>query len=88
MATLSMFFGIIVIMYNETDGKHHAPHIHARYAEFECSIDFDGTVLGGFLPPKKLALLIAWIVLHREELEADWLLMSEGLAAFKIEPLR
>ena len=40
MATISMFFGIVVIMYNESAGKHHAPHVHARYAEFSCSLDF------------------------------------------------
>lgn len=88
MATLAMFYGIIILMYNETGGKHHAPHIHARFAEYECSIDFEGRVLGGYLPSRKLALVRAWIVLHQEELEADWQLMSEGLTAFKIEPLR
>ena len=70
MTTLSMFYGIVIIMYNEADGRHHTPHIHARF------------------PPRKLALLRAWIVLHQEELEADWKLMSEGLAAFRIDPLR
>ena len=39
-------------------------------------------------PPRKLTLLRAWVVLHREELEADWKLLSEGLDAFKIDPLR
>ena len=50
MATISMFFGIVVIMYNESAGKHHAPHVHARYAEFSCSLDFEGEVLDGYLP--------------------------------------
>lgn len=72
----------------EADGRHHTPHIHARFAEFECSIDFEGRVFDGRFPPRKLALLRAWIVLHQEELEADWKLMSEGLAAFRIDPLR
>ena len=88
MTTLSMFYGIVIIMYNEADGRHHTPHIHARFAEFECSIDFEGRVFDGRFPPRKLALLRAWIVLHQEELEADWKLMSEGLAAFRIDPLR
>lgn len=88
MATISMFFGIVVIMYNESAGKHHAPHVHARYTEFSCSLDFEGEVLDGYLPPRKLTLLRAWVVLHREELEADWKLLSEGLDAFKIDPLR
>ena len=33
MTTLSMFYGIVIIMYNEADGRHHTPHIHARFAE-------------------------------------------------------
>ncbi len=41
MTTLSMFYGIVIIMYNEADGRHHNAHIHARFAEFECSIDFE-----------------------------------------------
>lgn len=88
MTTLSMFYGIVIIMYNEADGRHHTPHIHAWFAEFECSIDFEGRVFDGRFSPRKLALLRAWIVLHQEELEADWKLMSEGLAAFRIDPLR
>ena len=31
MPTLSMFFGIIVKMYNEENAKHNKPHIHAEY---------------------------------------------------------
>ncbi|HIW77001.1 MULTISPECIES: DUF4160 domain-containing protein [Gordonibacter] len=88
MTTISLFFGIVVIMYNEPYGKHHTPHLHARYAEYSCSLDFDGNVLDGYLPAKKLALLRAWVVVHREELEADWNLLAEGLDAFKIDPLR
>lgn len=88
MATLAMFYGIVIYMYNEGNGKHHAPHIHARFAEYDCSIDFEGMVFNGHLPPRKLALVRAWIVLHREELEADWRLVNEGFAAFKIDPLR
>ncbi len=42
----------------------------------------------GELPFKKLTLVRAWIVLHREELEADWALLGEGREAFRIEPLR
>lgn len=39
VATSSMFYGIVILVYNEKDGKHHAPRIHARFAEYECSID-------------------------------------------------
>lgn len=64
------------------------PHLHARCGDGRVAVDFDGEVLAGSFPAKKLALLRAWIVLHREELEADWLLASSGQAVFRIEPLR
>ena len=32
MATLTMFFGIIVRMNREDGGQHHKPHIHAWHA--------------------------------------------------------
>ena len=88
MATLSLFFGIVVSMYNEASGRHHIPHIHAAYAEYRASVSFDGHVLAGSFPPKKLMLLRAWLVLHQEDLEADWKLMEDGREMFRIEPLR
>ena len=57
MPTLSIFFGIIVYMYNEKGGKHNIPHIHAEYQDEEIVVDFDGNVLEGALPKNKLKLL-------------------------------
>lgn len=88
MATLCMFYGIVISMYNEANERHHLGHIHAKCAGFKASIGFDGRVLSGELPFKKLTLVRAWIVLHREELEADWALLGEGREAFRIDPLR
>lgn len=88
MPAVSMFFGIIVMMHCEIGAPHHVPHLHARCGEHRAAVDFDGNVIGGSLPPKKLTLLRAWIVLHRDEIEANWDLLSEGADAFKIEPLK
>ena len=41
MATLSMFFGIIIKMYKERDGRHHRPHIHAQHADKAASFDIE-----------------------------------------------
>ena len=41
MATLSMFFGIIIKMYKERDGRHHRPHIHAQHADKAASFDLE-----------------------------------------------
>lgn len=88
MPVISMFFGIVILMYNEPNGKHHRPHIHAEYAEFKVAIDFDGTVLSGRFPRKKATLVKAWLMLHREEFEADWFLALNGEKPFRIDPLR
>ena len=45
MPTLSMFYGIIVYMYNEKGGKHNTPHIHAEYSGEEIVLSLDGEVL-------------------------------------------
>ena len=71
------------------DNKHHnLPHIHAKYAEYEASIDIaDGEVLAGELPRKQLRLVQAWIELHHDELMADWELATSNENPYKIDPL-
>lgn len=88
MPTLSMFFGIIVSMYQEKGGQHNMPHIHAEYSGDEIVVALDGTILEGEIPKRRLKLLIAWMEIHQEELEANWKLLSEGQGYFKIDPLR
>jgi len=71
------------------DNKHHnLAHIHAKYAEFEASINInDGEILAGSLPIKQLRLVQAWIELHRDELLADWEIATSGENPYKIDPL-
>ncbi|MGM9935931.1 MAG: DUF4160 domain-containing protein [Candidatus Ornithomonoglobus sp.] len=88
MPTLSIFFGIIVRMYHEKGGKHNMPHIHAEYQDDEVVMDLEGNIIEGTLPKAKLNLLVAWIQIHKEDLEANWKLLSDGDGYFKIDPLR
>lgn len=88
MPVLSTFFGIIVRMYREVGGKHNMPHVHAEYSGDEVVIALDGTVLEGGIPKNKLKLLEAWMEIHREDLEANWKLLSYGEQFFRIDPLR
>lgn len=89
MPTISMFYGILVSMYALDTEKHHAPHIHIRYAEFKACLQIpDGEVLEGNLPGKQMKLVQAWIALHADELMADWVLAASGATPYKIEPLR
>ncbi len=45
-------------------------------------------LLEGNIPKSKLKLLEAWLEIHREDLEANWKLLSAGEQFFRIEPLR
>jgi len=89
MPIISMFYGIIIRMYLSDDRHHNLPHIHAKYAEFEASIDIEnGEMLAGDLPRKQLRLVQAWIELHRDELMADWeIAIGGGGSPYKIDPL-
>lgn len=89
MPTISMFYGILILMYFHDNKKHSGPHIHAEYGEYEASIAIDdGAVLSGNLPPSKLKLVQAWVEIHREDLLVDWKLAVAGEPVFRIDPLR
>lgn len=88
MPVLSTFFGIIVRMYREVGGKHNMPHLHAEYSGDEIVIALDGTILEGGIPKNKLKLLEAWMEIHREDLEANWKLLTNGEQFFRIDPLK
>ena len=88
MPVLSTFFGIIVRMYREVGGKHNVPHIHAEYSGDEVVVPLDGTVLEGEIPKNRMKLLEAWMVIHREDLEANWKLLTNGEQFFRIDPLK
>lgn len=88
MPIVSQFYGIIISMYfNDTD-RHHLPHIHVQYAEYRCSVDFDGNILSGTIPNKQKKLIIAWIELRKEELITLWNMLQSGNGTFTIAPLK
>ena len=88
MPVLSTFYGIIVRMYKESGGRHNMPHIHAEYSGQELVMALDGSVIEGTFPRGKQKLLEAWVEIHREELEANWTLLSNGEQFFRIDPLK
>ena len=89
MAILSMFYGIIISMFYGDDKQHKLPHIHAQYQEFEAIFSIpDGEMINGSLPQKKIRLVQAWIVMHEEELMANWELATNEKNIFKIDPLK
>lgn len=84
MPTISMFYGILIRMYYDA---HNPPHFHAYYNNNEAIFTFDGKVIRGDFPNNKLKLVEAWSIIHREELEANWLLCKNNEKLFSIQPL-
>ena len=89
MPVISMFYGVIVLMYYFDNRKHQMPHIHLKYGEEEAVVSIpDGSILEGSIRANKMKLAQAWIEIHQEELIANWGLAVNGQQVFKIEPLR
>jgi hypothetical protein len=89
MAILSMFYGLIISMFYGDNKQHKRPHIHVKYQGDEAVFSIpDGDLLDGNLPSKKIQLVRAWIILHEEELMADWELATNEKNIFKIDPLK
>jgi hypothetical protein len=89
MPTISMFYGILILMFFRDNLRHHLPHIHARYQGNEAAVSIeDDIVLDGSLPPKQLKMVQAWIEIHKEELFVNWDLAVTGETPFRIAPLQ
>ena len=89
MATLSLFYGILITMRPEMSERHKGAHIHARHAGKSASFSIEtGEILASEMDRDDVCKVQAWISIHREDLFANWeLLQAEG-KFFKIEPLR
>ena len=86
MPAISMFFGIIIRMYN--NGEHNPPHFHASYQGHYATFDLDGELAEGDMPRKQKKLIEAWVEIHRDELLANWELAINEQPLFPVEPLR
>ena len=64
MPIISQFYGIVIQMFFDENGKHHEKHIHIKYNEYEMSITLNGKTLDGKIPKKQRKLVEAWIELH------------------------
>ena len=64
MPTISRFYGILIRMFFN---DHPPPHFHARYGEFEVTIDI-GTllVIEGQLPRRALNLVHEWAMMGND----------------------
>lgn len=88
MPTISMFQGIIIRMYYGPK-EHNPPHLHSYYQEFEATYDINNAeFIDGDMPSAKNKLILAWIILHKDELIANWDLCQNCEIPFKIEGLK
>ena len=85
MPLLSTFYGILVYMNRKKE--HNPPHVHVGYGEFEALFDFYGEIIAGTFPPKQTKIVVAWIAIHKDELEAMWKIAMACEKLGKIAPL-
>lgn len=65
MPVISMFYGLIVLMYYFDNKQHNLPHIHVRYGNEEAVLSIPtGDLLEGSLKSSKMKLVNAWIEIH------------------------
>ena len=85
MPEISLFYGIRVTMYYD---DHNPPHFHAEYNGNKAIIEIDtARCIKGALPSRQLKLILAWCVLHQDELMQNWELSKDGKPLNRINPL-
>lgn len=78
----------IRVYFNDTE-KHYLEHIHVQYNEYDAVYAIkSGKVLNGVLPLKQHKLVVAWMEIHKDELEALWRTSQSDGEIFKIDPLK
>lgn len=86
MPAISMFYGIIIKMYN--NGEHSPPHFYASYQGYYATFNLDGELIEGDMPKRQIKFIAAWTEIHKDELIANWELAINEEPLYKIEPLR
>ena len=85
MPQISYFLGIIIRMFYR---DHNPPHFHAVYGNDQAIIDISkNELIGGYLPPWVLGLVIEWSALHKHELQENWERAKNQLPLIEIPPL-
>ena len=88
MPELARFFGIGIYIYFEMSVRHHAPHFHVSYGEYDASFSIETFhLLAGQLPRRQKKLVLEWAELHQAELMENWHRAMHGRTLRPIEPL-
>ena len=88
MPVISMFYGMVIMMFYMDNKEHKLPHIHVRCQGEKSVFEIpSGRLLAGKIPSNKRKLVEAWIEIHQIELMKDWELSVSGTKPNKIKPL-
>ena len=72
MPTISIFYGIVVMMYLR-DKEHNPPHIHAFYGDNAATFKIaNGEILNGSFPKRAANLVKEFVEQYRKELLDMW----------------
>ncbi len=72
MPTISIFHGIMIVMYLR-DKEHNPPHIHAITQDFDAPFYIEsGEIMEGFFPPKAKSLVKEFVIKNKDELLEMW----------------
>ena len=85
MPEIALFYGIRITMYYD---DHNPPRFYVEYNGKKGSDRHnDVCVLQGALPSRQLKLVLAWCVIHQDELMQNWELAKDGKPLNRINPL-
>ena len=84
MPVISRFLGIVISMYWN---DHAPPHFHAKYGDYEITMEIATGVVSGKFPKRALRCVMEWYEMHKDELMADWLLCEANQLPAPIAPL-
>jgi len=84
MPVISRFLGIVIAMYWDDDRP---PHFHAKYGDYEITVDIHTGVVEGRFPKRALCHVLEWHEIHKQELLVDWHLCQRQEAPNAIDPL-
>ena len=88
MPEICRFLGIIVRMFAEPQAKHHIPHFHVYYQDFDAVFGIDPVaLLAGELPGRQKRLVEGWAELHQDELMDDRRRLEQRIPPKAIAPL-
>ncbi len=88
MPQVSRFYGITIHIFVERGERHHLPHFHVNYQDYDAAYSMEPIeLLSGSLPLRQRRLVEVWAELHHHELLENWLRLQNDQPCKRIAPL-